>query len=233
MNERPALIERYLTDRSRTNRDAVIEAHMYLCKRGARKFRRPTSDSADLEQVAAIGLLKASESYVVERTTPFEAYAWIVIVGELMHYVRDCEHAVRVPRRLRSLDRQYVRAWETIAAQHYAEPTPRQLASALDVDVAVIEQLQALRGGCAAETDARGGSRFDGMPSPAHDVSIEERLTLVIAVEELDERERAIVLGTYGAGLSQAEVARRIGLSQSQVSKLLSRALGKLSQKVA
>lgn len=233
MNERPALIARYLADRSRANRDALIEAHLYLCKRGARKFRRPASDSADLEQVAAIGLLKATESYAVERTTPFEAYAWIVIVGELMHYVRDCEHAIRVPRRLRSLDRRYVRAWEVLAARQHAEPTPRQLALALDVDVDVVQQLQTLRRGCAPETDAHGACRFDGMPAPVHDVSLEDRLTLVIAVEELDERERIIVLGTFGAGLSQAEVARLIGLSQSQVSKLLTRALSKLSQKVA
>ena len=127
----------------------------------------------------------------------------------------------------------YKRQWETLAARQHAEPTPRQLALLLGVDVDLIEQLQVLRRGCAAETDSRGGSRFDGMPAPAHGMSIEERVTLIIAVEQLDERERTIVLGTYGAGLSQAEVARLIGLSQSQVSKLLTRALGKLSQKVA
>ena len=59
------------------------------------------------------------------------------------------------------------------------------------------------------------------------------RLAVNIAVDQLHERERAIVLGTFGAGLSQAEVARMLGLSQSQVSKLLSRALGKLSKNVA
>ena len=72
MNERQNAIDRYLTERSRANRDAVVAQHMYLCKRGARKFRRADSDPADLEQVAAIGLLKATEAYRSERLTPFE-----------------------------------------------------------------------------------------------------------------------------------------------------------------
>jgi RNA polymerase sigma-B factor len=150
-----------------------------------------------------------------------------------MHYVRDCENAIRVPRWLRSLDRRYVQMWESLAARQHAEPTPGQLARALDVGLDIVEQLQALRRGYASEADLRGGSRFDGIAAPARGISLEERLTLIMAVEELNERERVIVLGTFGAGLSQAEVAHLVGLSQSQVSKLLARALGKLSQKVA
>lgn len=233
MNERQTALNRYLAQRSRANRDAVIAAHMYLCKRGARKFRRPESDPADLEQVAAIGLLKATDGYRPERLTPFEPYAWIVMVGELMHYVRDNEHAIRVPRRVRSLDRQYLATWEMLAAQLETEPTQRQLARALDVDVEIIEQLQAMRRGLVSEIDARGGNRFDAVACAPHGIALEERLTLRMAVDELNERERVIVLGTFGAGLSQAEVAQRLGLSQSQVSKLLARALGKLSQMVA
>ena len=233
MNERQIVIDRYIMERSRVNRDAVIAAHMYLCKRGARKFRRPQSDPADLEQVAAIGLVKATDSYCAERATPFEPYAWIVMVGELMHYVRDSEHAIRVPRWLRALDRRYVAAWEMLAARLHAEPTPQQLALALGVGVGAIEQLQLLRRGLSPEAGDRGGNRFDGIAAPPRGLSLDERLTLAAALEQLNERERVIVLGTYGAGLSQAEVAHGLGLSQSQVSKLLARALGKLSQKVA
>jgi RNA polymerase sigma-B factor len=228
MNERQAVIDRYLAARTRSNRDAVVAAHMYLCKRGARKFRRPESDAADLEQVAAIGLVKATDAYLPERTTPFEPYAWIVMVGELMHYVRDSERAIRVPRWLRSLDRRYVSTWELLAARQHAEPTPRQLAAALDVGLETVEQLQALRRTQYYDADVRNVSRFDGIAAPVRGISVDEQLTLRIAVDELSERERAIVLGTFGAGLSQSEVANMLKLSQSQVSKLLARALGKL-----
>ena len=225
MNQRQAIIDRYLADRSPAHRDALIEAHLYLCKRGARKFRRPESDPADLEQVAAIGLIKAANAYVAERSTPFEPYAWIVIVGELMHYVRDSETAIRVPRALRALDRRYVAAWETLAARNQAEPTPRQLAFALDVGLPVVEQLQIARRGRFCE--------LESVAAAPGGLTIDERLTLLDALDTLPQRERTIVLGTFGAGLSQAEVAHLLGLSQSQISKLLARALGKLSQQVA
>lgn len=231
------VIKQYLAERSAANRDAVIAAHAYLCRRGARKFRRAESEHCDLEQVAAIGLIKATDTYLTDRSTPFEAYAWIVIVGELMHYVRDHERAVRIPRRLRSLERQYVTAWEEIAATRHAEPTPHQLAAALDVDLDVIDQLQTMRhGNRQNEGDPesqRAILQCDALAAPRPSMSIEERLTVIIAVDQLSERERVVVLGTFGAGLSQSEIAATLGLSQSQISKILGRALGKLHSKVA
>ena len=109
----------------------------------------------------------------------------------------------------------------------------RQLAAALAVGIEVIEQLQALRKTHASERDDDLASRLDVIAAPPSGLALEERMTLVIAVDELEERERVIVLATYGAGLSQSEIAAMLRLSQSQVSKLLARALGKLSKKVA
>jgi RNA polymerase sigma-B factor len=230
---RDGIIARYLAQPTRANRDSVIAEHMYLCKRGARKFRRAETDPADLEQIAAIGLVKATDAYRPERTTPFEAYAWIMIVGELMHYVRDSERAVRVPRWLRSIDRRYVATWETVAAREHAEPTARQLADELDVSIAIIDQIQALRRTHRSEGDGNGPDPFATLAAARSDLSLEERVSIAMAIDELDTRERAIVLGTYGAGLSQAEIAALLRISQSQISKLLTRALGKLSKKVA
>ena len=60
-------------------------------------------DRADLEQVAAIGLIKAVDRYDCAQAAPFEAYAWLLVLGELMHYVRDSERFVaRAARRARS-----------------------------------------------------------------------------------------------------------------------------------
>ena len=237
MSDRCSVVARFLAEGSRANRDAVIVTYGYLCRRGARKFQRGESDPADLEQVAAIGLIKATDRYRAERTTPFEAYAWLMIVGELMHYVRDLERAIRVPRRLRALERRYVAVWEALAARDHTEPTVFDLARALDVETADIEELQAMRrGNRASDGDPatpRGRFGCDALPAAAAAMPIEERLTIAMALEALSERERIVVLGTYAAGLAQAEIALTLGLSQSQVSKILSRALGKLHRSVA
>jgi len=223
-------VARFLDHRSACNRDAVIACYFHLCRRAARKFRRRGAEPADLEQVAAIGLIKATDAYRPERATPFEAYAWIVIVGELMHYVRDHERAVRVPRRLRALDGRYVRAWEILAARGHAEPSTRELACELNVEQRVIDELLVLRG--APYLDA-GPSGIENVASALPGMDIEDRLSLLMAVDALSCRERTIVLGTFGAGLSQAEIAAKLHLSQGQVSKLLSRAIGKLAKAVA
>lgn len=222
MSERTTVVARFLAHRSAANREAVIEAHGYLCKRGARKFRRRWSDGGDLEQVAAVGLIKATDSYRAERSTPFEAYAWLVIVGELMHYVRDHERPIRIPRWLRSLERRYATAWEELASRDQSEPTSRELAEALGVGLGDIEHVRALNFDCHLL-----------LATPPPSLSIEERIAVLLAVDELSERERTVVLGTFVAGLSQAEIARTLGLSQSQISKILCRALAKLHEAVA
>jgi len=237
MSDREDLLARFLAERSAVHRDDVIRAYRYLCRRGARKFRRPESDLADLEQVAAIGLIKATDMYSTERSTPFEAYAWMMVVGELMHYVRDHERSIRLPRWLRALERRYALAWEALAARNETEPTIHALARELKVEPDVIEQLQAMRrGNRVSDGDPespRAQLQCDALPARTPSISIEERLTLIMAVEELPERERTVILGTFAAGLSQTEIARMLGLSQSQVSKILGRALGKLHKRVA
>lgn len=237
MIQRDDIVARYCADRTLELRNAVVDAHRYLCVRGARKFKRSHNERADLEQVAALGLIKAATNYRAEMRTPFQAYAWILIVGELMHYVRDHESIVRPPRALIALERRYVRAWDEFCAVNGHEPGAAELASILHVPVHRIVELRRLRraGPCGAgdgETTDRVGS-IDLLPAPERGLCVDERIALYIAVDELGARERAIVFGTYGAGMTQAEIARRLGLSQSHVSKLLSRALSSIGQRVA
>ncbi len=237
MSLREELVTTYCAERTVDRRNAVIDAHRYLCARGARKFKRVHNDRADLEQVAAVGLIKAADYYRAEMRTPFDAYAWIMIVGELMHYVRDHERIVRVPRPLRALERRYVEVWDTFCGVHHREPATGELAAALGVTVETVEELRNLRRADRVglpDADANDGpERLAVLVEPHAGLQLEERIVLALALEELGERERAIVLGTYGAGLTQMELGKRLGLSQSHVSKLLARALHQLGRRVA
>ena len=78
-------------------RERLVVKYWYLCRRAARRFRRCGFERDDLEQVGAIGLIKAVDRYKSPHRAPFEAFASLLVLGELMHYVRD-DGLVRVRR---------------------------------------------------------------------------------------------------------------------------------------
>jgi RNA polymerase sigma-B factor len=234
MTPQETALAAYLAERSHGNRDRLVTAYWYLCLRGAKKFGRAGIDRADLAQVGAIGLLKAVHGYDAELQTPFEAYAWLLVVGELMHYVRDHERIIRIPRGLRALEKRYALVSEILASRLARTPTPAEIAAELHVDAALVDELRVLRrGGAVVSLEAYTGSPTGELASGTTAIGVDEQLSLRTAIDELAERERLAVLGSFGAGLSQAQLGRRLGLSQSQVSKVIKRALGKLQRKVA
>ncbi|MEO7040559.1 MAG: sigma-70 family RNA polymerase sigma factor [Candidatus Elarobacter sp.] len=236
MIDREQVLADYCSDRTIERRNAVVDAYRHLCVRGARKFKRARNDRADLEQVAAIGLIKAAAKYRAEMATPFHVYAWIIIVGELMHYTRDLERLVRLPRSLYELERRYSDAWDSFVAAYQREPTAAELGTVMGVNPSLVIELRSVRNLDIVpfpEPRIGGGEPIEALPNASIGIALEERVALGLALDELGERERTIVLGTYGAGLTQNELARHLGLSQSHISKLLSRALGKLGRRVA
>ena len=181
-----------------------------------------------------VGLIKAVENFNPDVRTPFEAYAWLLIVGELMHYVRDHERIVRLPRPLRGLEKQFARAHDTLGARLGRSPSASELAAELDLDLTVVDELRSLRrGGCVVSIEAVTGSPTGELAAALRGLALEERLALQLALEHLAERERIVVLGSFAAGLSQAELGARLGLSQSQVSKMIKKALLKMQRQVA
>ena len=130
-----------VTEEVRT-REAAVGNYRYLCQRGARKFRRPGLDARDLEQVAAIGLIKACDRYDARSRTPFEAYAWLLIVGELMHYVRDHEYLVRLPRWMKRVEKECSAAQECLLVSLEREPSDAEVAAYLGTPRQLIDQLR-------------------------------------------------------------------------------------------
>jgi RNA polymerase sigma-B factor len=229
-------LEAYLSERTKRNRDELVVAYWYLCIRGAKKFYRTGGDRADLAQVGAIGLLKAVEGYDPAHSTPFEAYAWLLIVGELMHYVRDHERIVRIPRSLRSLEKRYALVTEMLSLRLGRTPSSTEVAAELCIDIALVDELRILRrGGAVVSLEAYTGSPTGEIAAApaASSIGVDDRLNLAVAIDELAHRERVAVLGSFAAGLSQAQLGERLGISQSQVSKLIKRALVKLHRRVA
>jgi RNA polymerase sigma-B factor len=209
-------------------RDALIDAYRYLCVRGARKFRRDGLDRADLEQVAAIGLIKAADRYDVKTGTPFEAFAWLLIIGELMHYVRDHERMVRPPRDARTLERRAHDAHDRLTAGLGREPTRAELAKDLGVAPASVDELARVKAAAGyVPLTSIDGDRLAAVSG------FEDRVALGDAIGTLSQCERTIIVGLYACGLTQIELGKRLRYSQRHVSRLHRRALDKIAQALA
>jgi RNA polymerase sigma-B factor len=212
-------------------RDDAIDSYHYLCRRGARKFLRRGLDRRDLEQIAAIGLIKAWDRYDASSRTPFEAYAWLMIVGELMHHVRDFEHIVRVPRWLRGIDKQYVQAQERLSVRLEREPTRKELAEELAVPLSVVNEVECARHAVLAgvrDIAHSGSGDLDSISDrPAREWA-EDRLLVDRALSALAPLERRVVLGVYALGMTQTEIARRVGLTARQIYRIHRGALSRM-----
>jgi RNA polymerase sigma-B factor len=205
----------------------MVATHYHLCSRGARKFWRTGLERCDLEQVAAIGLIKASRRYRVETATPFEAYAWLVIVGELMHYVRDHELPVRIPRRLRTLEPPFNRAYERCSTRLSREPNDADIATEMGLLPQTIAELRMIRASAAMLPIDDPAARALAASSP---IAIEDRLLVQDAFAALSNLERRVIVGVYVLSLNQRELGRSLGLSSRRISTIRNAALRRMQR---
>lgn len=210
-----------------SQRDRTIEEYRYLCARAARKFMRDGIDRGDLEQVAAIGLIKATDRFDPSIGTPFEAYAWMLVLGELMHYVRDSERAVRAPRRMRELDRRCSTAERELWGRLGRDPKVSELAQYLGV----------------GEEECREMLRYrdEGIPVSVEALRPYEQLALSYTIDSQLDRvliesglsrlsrvEQEILREIYENDTPVGEIAKRLGYSRRHITRLHREALRKL-----
>jgi len=213
------------------SRDNLFNDYGALCTRACRRFIRPGLDKADLYQIAAIGLIKACDRYDPTAATPFEPFAWLFIIGELMHFVRDHERLVRAPRQVRKMEKRVQLAQEALVARLQREPSVTELAQYLGVNQQTVADACACRDRAVAESlDAL--TPYELRPRTAMDEP-ENALVIQEALSLLTGTERAIVLALYAGGYSQLELADRLGYSRRHISRLHRRALKKMRTAVA
>jgi RNA polymerase sigma-B factor len=212
-------------------RAQLIERHLPLARALAARYRTSPQPLEDLEQVAAIGLVKAVDAYDAGRGVPFPAFAVPTILGELKRHMRDASWDLHVPRSLKERVLAIEAAERALAAQRSTPPTVAELAAAAGVSAE--EVLEALRARFAH--DAVALERGESDPGPAAEdfaAALTERLALSEAMAVLSPRERTIVELRFGAGLTQSEIAARVGVSQMYVSRLLRAALERLRTEI-
>ena len=218
----------------------VIELHLDLAHSEAARYRSRGIALDDLRQVAALALTKAARGFDVTAGHDFLSYAVPTIRGELRKYFRDHGWMVRPPRRIQELQARINVADSELSNRLGRSPRPREIAAHLQEGTeAVIEALAS--DGCfvPASLDHPAGTG-DGMTTlgdllpydDAEHAASEARLMLGPVVQTLSARDRRILDLRFYQGLTQREIAERIGVTQTQVSRLLTRILGQLRNQV-
>ncbi|MDJ0462067.1 RNA polymerase sigma factor SigF [Streptomyces sp. H27-C3] len=224
-------------------RNTLIEMNLSLVRFAANRFRsRGNEGMEDIVQVGTIGLIKAIDRFDLSREVEFPTFAIPYIIGEIKRFFRDTTWAVHVPRRLQELRVELAKAKEQLAVTLDRNPTVAELGAHLELsEDEVIEGLVASNGYTAGSLDVSADGGDDGPVNksgrtyadsmgdydPAMEL-VEDFQTLAPLLGALDERRRSIVEMRFGQEMTQAQIGEKLGVSQMQVSRLLTGTLATL-----
>ena len=216
-------------------RERLIELYLPLARSLARRYARGEEPFDDLMQVACLGLVKAVDRYDPARGHAFSSYAVPTILGELRRHYRDHSWAMHMPRELQELSLRIDHTWADIAATRGHTPTVRELAARLDTDdetiLAALEAAAAHRAEPLASDGESDGDHFvknrPGAVDPGYGL-VEDRAVLAGLLATLEPDQRSVLYLRFHHGLTQAEIGRRVGVSQMSVSRILRSSLEQL-----
>ncbi len=220
-------------------REELITRYLPLVRSLARRFMSRGQPLEDLVQVGSIGLIKAVDRFDLDRGVELSTYATPTILGEIKRYFRDKGWAVKVPRALQELNVRLNRVIEHLTVDLQRSPTIAELAA--EIQVSEEEVVEALESGRAYSSVSifSGGVGEDeeslelldclGQEEHAYDL-VEQRRLLAPAMERLEPRERLILHLRFFEGMTQTQVATRIGISQMHVSRLIRKSIDSLRE---
>ena len=229
---------RYAQNRDPRLRETLILFHQRLVHYVASRFVGSGETLEDLVQVGNIGLINALDRYDPAREIKFSTYAMPTIVGEIKRHFRDKTWHVKVPRWLQELSLSAKKAQQSLSVTLGRSPTVREVAEHLGAsEDDILEALEISHIASTVSLDTRLDTQSGGDSGTLMDMigridkamhDIEAYTDLRRALDFLDERERQVVHLRFFEELSQAKIARKLGISQMHVSRLQQRALLRL-----
>lgn len=238
-----ALLVRRDASRSPSTRtqleDQVVRLNLGLADGIANRYCGRGVERDDLVQVARLGLVKAVHRFHSDRGVAFPAFATPTITGEVKRHFRDFGWAVRPPRRLQELHARVGPTSRDLEQRLHRPPTAPELAHELGV---AASELDLAQGAATAFTTLSfdyqpsddSPSLSQVLPAVGDDLDlVEDRVALGAAIAHLSRREQTVVAMRFGQDLTQAEIAHHLGVSQMQVSRILTKLLARLREVLA
>ena len=235
------LFRRYKGQGDVEARDQLIMSHLNLVRFLASKFKNRGEPLDDLIQVGYLGLLKAIDRFDPGRGLEFTTYATPTILGEIKRHFRDKGWSVRVPRRLQELSAKVNQATDALTTELQRSPKIEEIAEYLDASVdEVLEAMESSSAYSSVPLEGSSNPDADDAPSVIDRYATEDselnftddRLVIEEALKSFSPREREVIELRFLEGMTQIEIAERLGMSQVQVSRLLRRTLKKIQDKI-
>ncbi len=233
------LLQRYHDQGDTAARQELIERHLPLVRSLARRYSGRGEALEDIEQVGAIGLIKAIDRFELSRDVSLATYATPNVVGEIKRHFRDKGWAIRVPRALQELNASMSGAIERLTGRLARSPSIAEIAEELKTTPE--EVLEAMEVGSAystvsLSTGPSGEEELDPLETIGDEDEgferSEDRAALEPALDRLPDREREILRMRFQDGLPQTQIAQAVGLSQMHVSRLIRKSLSEMREEL-
>ena len=237
-----ALLRRYAADPTPAVREELVARFMPLARRLASRYSGGAEPFDDLVQVASVGLVKAIDRFEPDRGTAFSTFAVPTILGELKRHFRDRGWSIHVPREVQERILKVEKALAELPARLGRAATVDDIAEKLGVTPEqVLEAMHASQGHHAVSLDAspamgdgeehaplreRIGGQDIGFETVEYGAAIEG------ALSEISQRDREILHLRFVEDMTQSEIAKRVGVSQMHVSRILRSTLETLRRAV-
>ena len=227
------LLRRYHVDGDVSARQLLIERHVPVVRRLAQRYARRGGQLEDLTQVGCVGLIKAIDRFDGSFGASLTTYAAPNVLGEIKRHFRDRGWSVRVPREIQELNVKLTKVVDELTTKLGRSPSVVELAVATESTPEQV--LEAMESSAAYSTlslsegpspDEEGGGPMERIgEEDEHYEQSEQRITLATGIQHLPTRERTILHLRFFEGLTQSEIAERIGISQMHVSRLIRNSL--------
>lgn len=237
-NETKSLLEKAHSGDERA-REELIAGNLRLVLSVVQRFQNRGESMDDLFQVGCIGLIKAIDCFDMTQNVQFSTYGVPMIAGELRRFLRD-HSAVRVSRSMRDTAYRVLQAKEKLTLADGREPSVEAIAKELDIPRAEVV--------FALEAISEPVSLYDPVFSDADetvcvmdqigdtkntDEQWLEQIALEQAIHRLTQREKRILALRFYKGRTQMEVAKEVGISQAQVSRLEKNAINQIKRDIS
>ena len=233
-----SLMEEFARTRDPVLRDQLVEAHLPMSRAVARKFAGHGVELEDLEQVAAMALVKAIDRFDFSRNLKFSTFAMPTMAGEVRNYIRDKGSVIRMSRDARSQLYRMRQLRDQLTQDLRREPSMKELAAAMDItydellsllDARDSSEVMSLNSAMSSDEDAQELEERLGVRESGYE-RVEQQQWLQWIFQQVTPQEKKLLELRFMDCMGQRDTARQLGVSQMQVSRMERRILSRLRE---